>query len=332
MIRPRLTDCHTIHTPAAVAITSAITDASSPKVPPDSHSEPDSCGRHQAVGIDPRHRHAEDEPLGEIPRRVEPDREPQAAGQHIGAAEQDSGLDRDREGRKPGRIGVEQMGEAEQRRGDRERQPAAAEFLDPAEEDAAEQQLLAKPGKQGHACKGDQEPVGPAIAGDPVDPGHIGNCGNRAEQQEADRQAGGGQRERALGRQIVDRLVAEVADGELIDHPEQADVDHRLGERLGARAHRRRFISEDRISDVAGDDEQDRRNHQRDRREFEHSHPQGLAFGNFGFAHSCPPIARLCRAARGLPQAPNRRAAQRKALDKCGGTHLSAATEPNSPR
>ena len=96
----------TTQTPAAVAITSAIIDASSPNGPPDSSSGPLSLASTKPVAVDAGHGDVENLALGEIPRRVQADRHPQAAGQHVGAAEQHARLDRDREGREPGRIGV----------------------------------------------------------------------------------------------------------------------------------------------------------------------------------------------------------------------------------
>jgi len=59
---------------------------------------PAQLGLDQAVLVDPRYGYVENLALGEIPRRVEAYRQPQAASQHVGRAEQNAGLDRDREG------------------------------------------------------------------------------------------------------------------------------------------------------------------------------------------------------------------------------------------
>ena len=46
------------------------------------------------ICLDPGDRDVEDRALGEVPRRMEADRKPQAARHHVGRAEQHAGLDR----------------------------------------------------------------------------------------------------------------------------------------------------------------------------------------------------------------------------------------------
>ena len=65
-----------------VATTIAITDASSPKAPPVSHSGPSTRLEQADRGLPPDTGIAEQPSLGEVPAHVEADREPQAAGQH----------------------------------------------------------------------------------------------------------------------------------------------------------------------------------------------------------------------------------------------------------
>jgi len=94
------------------------------------------------VLVNPRNRNIENLSLGEIPRRVQADRHPQAPRQHVRAAEKHTGLDSDQQRRGPGCAGVEDVAQAEQRGTQYQSKPAAAELLEPAKQDTAEQGLL----------------------------------------------------------------------------------------------------------------------------------------------------------------------------------------------
>ena len=74
----------------------AMSDASSPKPAPVSKRRSAEVRLDQPVGIGSGHRDVEHFALGEIPRRVQAHRQPQAAGQHVGGAEHHAGLERDR--------------------------------------------------------------------------------------------------------------------------------------------------------------------------------------------------------------------------------------------
>jgi|GEM_PF-5557755 len=124
-----------METPAEVATSTAGNDASDFRPGQLTAQEPVAAAR-------PRDRQAEHPFLGEVPGRVQPDRGPQPAGQHVDGAEQDAGFDRDRGGGDEARIGVGEMRGAEQGRDHHERDPAAPRPLDEAEQDTAEQQLF----------------------------------------------------------------------------------------------------------------------------------------------------------------------------------------------
>ncbi|HKC03670.1 MAG TPA: hypothetical protein VKC17_10245 [Sphingomicrobium sp.] len=140
----------------------------------------------QAMLVDARYRHVENLALGEIPRCVQPHRQPQAAGQHVRAAEQYTGLDRDRERRKPGRVRVEDVGNAKQRGGDGQRRPAPPEFLDPAKQDPAKRHFFHEARQNGDGHQLENEPRRVALANDGVDPGDGRDPDRRRHQPEAD--------------------------------------------------------------------------------------------------------------------------------------------------
>ena len=104
---------HSSHSPNAVAMTMAISDASRPKPPPVSSGRPASRASTRPWTVGARHRDVEDLALGEIPRGVEAHRQPQAARQHVGGAEHHARLERDPDGDDPGRVGVAEMRRAE---------------------------------------------------------------------------------------------------------------------------------------------------------------------------------------------------------------------------
>ena len=112
-----------------------------------------------------RDRQAENPALGEVPGRVEAHRRPQPPGQHVDRAEQDAGLDRDRQAREPGGARIAEMGRAEQGRGQRQRDPAPGRLLDIAEQYAAEEQLLGEAGNQRRAGERRPDRLQPASAG-----------------------------------------------------------------------------------------------------------------------------------------------------------------------
>lgn len=89
----------------------------------------------------------EDPSLCEIPRRVKADDEPEAPGDDVAGAEQDSRFEADRESSPPPGFGVEEVGRAEQRGGESERPPGAEAVLEEAEQTRAEGDLLADRGE-----------------------------------------------------------------------------------------------------------------------------------------------------------------------------------------
>ncbi len=90
-----------------------ISEASETELATGQKRRPSHLGLDQAVLINARDGDVEDLALGEVPRRMQAHRKPKAAGQHVGTSEQQPGLNRNRKGGKPGRVGVHDVGETQ---------------------------------------------------------------------------------------------------------------------------------------------------------------------------------------------------------------------------
>jgi hypothetical protein len=156
---------------------------------------------------------------------VEAHWKPQAARQHVGTAEQDSGLDRDGEGREPGRIRVQDVCEPEECRRDYERRPASPELLDPAKQDAAEQQLFHEPGQDCDTNQIEDQPRSVAGSSDPVDADERCQSNDCAEDDQARDESKAEVSKSTVRGQVVARMLAEANDDQLIDGEHDADLD-----------------------------------------------------------------------------------------------------------
>ena len=175
-----------------------------------------------------RNRHSQDRPLGEIPRRVEPDRHPQAAGQHVGAAKQQASFDGDGQRRKPGCVRVRPMRQPEQHRGDQQGDPAAAELLHPAKQDSAKEQFFAECRHQRGRDQRHQQVRRAAISGDPVHSDQHRDRGDKAEQQGAGRDPLAESGEGRRGGQIVARPLAQRRNRQLVNRHHDSEHDRHV--------------------------------------------------------------------------------------------------------
>ena len=107
-----------------VATPIAINDASRPKPLPLSNGGPVSCAVTMPCAGVPDTGNVVDLALCEIPRGVEAHRHPQAAGQHVGGAEHDAGLDCNPGRCDRARVRVEKMCAPEQCRGHQQALPS----------------------------------------------------------------------------------------------------------------------------------------------------------------------------------------------------------------
>jgi len=92
---------------------------------------------------------------------VHPDRQPQAPGEQVAGAQQDPGLQRDRDRTEDGGLRVAEVGGTEERRGDGQRPPGPHPPFDEAQHDTSDEDLLGESGDDAGLEAG-EDPRAPA--------------------------------------------------------------------------------------------------------------------------------------------------------------------------
>ncbi len=180
----------------------------------------------------------------------------------------------------------------EQRRGDEQGNPAAAEFLEPAEQDAAEHHFLRDRRKDGRRDQRLTQPLEVARADDPVD----SHCaGNRHGDGKYGHAAGQAQRQvpKRLGIAIVVvRMLAQPGDHEPIEQDDDREGDqielHGGGE---AGDRREQELGQDPGHPEAEHQDDDGDDHRHQRKIHDPPPQRTRRGGSFDLCHEAPPVS-----------------------------------------